>query len=676
MNEYVERLLGYNPNYDAQLLQRAYETAEKYHRGQKRKSGEDYIIHPMAVGIILADLGMDEGSIAASLLHDVLEDTDYTLEQMEKDFGKEIAGLVDGVTKLKNINYRSKEEEQAENIRKMFFAMTKDIRVLLIKLADRLHNLRTINYQTPQKIREKCQETLDIYAPLAARLGIYAFKFEMEDIAFKNLEPEAYEELDLEMKKRQVNRQGAIDEVIIDVHSLLGGTDIKYEIYGRQKHYYSIYKKMVYQNRQLDEIFDLTAVRIIVDSVKDCYGVLGAVHTQWTPIPGRFKDYIAMPKTNRYQSLHTTVIAKSGNPFEIQIRTKEMHRVAEYGIAAHWKYKEGRIGFDDDETKLAWLRQTLEWQQELKDPEEFMETVKMDLFSNQVFVFTPKGDVMELPAGSTPLDFAFKVHTDVGGKCVGAKVNGKMVPINYELQNGEIVSIITSSNAKPSLDWLKIVKTNSAKNKIRQYLKREAKAQTPEKTAAEKVKEAKEEALQKEQERIAEEQRKEKEEAKRLEQAKKKAPERTEGVRVKGVENLLIRYAKCCSPVPGDDIIGYTTKGRGVSIHRKDCSNIVSLPEHERARLIPVSWIYDESSPNFNAAMTLVAEDRKGLMSDISKTCTDMDININGLNLKKDKAGMVVVDMTLSIANTGDILKVISKMKQIKGVVDVYRANA
>lgn len=676
MNEYVERLLGYNPNYDAQLLQRAYETAEKYHRGQKRKSGEDYIIHPMAVGIILADLGMDEGSIAASLLHDVLEDTDYTLEQMEKDFGKEIAGLVDGVTKLKNINYRSKEEEQAENIRKMFFAMTKDIRVLLIKLADRLHNLRTINYQTPQKIREKCQETLDIYAPLAARLGIYAFKFEMEDIAFKNLEPEAYEELDLEMKKRQVNRQGAIDEVIIDVHRLLGGTDIKYEIYGRQKHYYSIYKKMVYQNRQLDEIFDLTAVRIIVDSVKDCYGVLGAVHTQWTPIPGRFKDYIAMPKTNRYQSLHTTVIAKSGNPFEIQIRTKEMHRVAEYGIAAHWKYKEGRIGFDDDETKLAWLRQTLEWQQELKDPEEFMETVKMDLFSNQVFVFTPKGDVMELPAGSTPLDFAFKVHTDVGGKCVGAKVNGKMVPINYELQNGEIVSIITSSNAKPSLDWLKIVKTNSAKNKIRQYLKREAKAQTPEKTAAEKAKEAKEEALQKEQEKIAEEQRKEKEEAKRLEQAKKKAPERTEGVRVKGVENLLIRYAKCCSPVPGDDIIGYTTKGRGVSIHRKDCSNIVSLPEQERARLIPVSWIYDESSPNFNAAMTLVAEDRKGLMSDISKTCTDMDININGLNLKKDKAGMVVVDMTLSIANTGDILKVISKMKQIKGVVDVYRANA
>ena len=676
MHEYVEQLLGYNPHYDAQLLKRAYETAEKYPRGQKRKSGEDYIIHPMAVGTILADLGMDEDSIAASLLHDVLEDTDYTLEQMERDFGKEITGLVDGVTKLKNISYRSKEEEQAENIRKMFFAMTKDIRVLLIKLADRLHNLRTINYQTPEKIREKCQETLDIYAPLAARLGIYAFKFEMEDIAFKNLEPNAYEELDREMKKRQVNRQDAIDEVISDVHKLLGDTGIEYEIYGRQKHYYTIYKKMVYQNRQLDEIFDLTAVRIIVDSVKDCYGVLGAVHTMWTPIPGRFKDYVAMPKTNRYQSLHTTVIAKSGNPFEIQIRTKEMHRVAEYGIAAHWKYKEGRAGEDDDETKLAWLRQTLEWQQELKDPEEFMETVKMDLFSNQVFVFTPKGDVMELPAGSTPLDFAFKVHTDVGGKCVGAKVNGKMVPINYELQNGEIVSIITSSNAKPSLDWLKIVKTNSAKNKIRQYLKKEAKAQTPEKTAAEKAKEAKEEALQKEQERIAEEQRKEKEEAKRLEQAKKKAPERTEGVRVKGVENLLIRYAKCCSPVPGDDIIGYTTKGRGVSIHRKDCSNICALPEQECARLIPVSWIYDESSPNFNAAMTLVAEDRKGLMSDISKTCTDMDININGLNLKKDKAGMVVVDMTLSIANTGDILKVISKMKQIRGVVDVYRANA
>ncbi len=673
MHEYVEQLLGYNPNYDAQLLQRAYETAERCHQGQKRRSGDDYITHPMAVGIILADLGMDEMSIAASLLHDVVEDTKYTLAQLQHDFGEEIAELVDGVTKLTNISYRTKEEEQAENIRKMFFAMTKDIRVLLIKLADRLHNLRTINYQTPQKIREKCQETLDVYAPLAARLGIYAFKFEMEDIAFKNLEPDAYENLVLEMQKRQVNRRDAIDEVISEVHKLLDDTDIKYEIYGRQKHYYSIYKKMVYQNRQLDEIFDLTAVRIIVNSVKDCYGVLGAVHTMWTPIPGRFKDYVAMPKPNRYQSLHTTVIAKSGNPFEIQIRTREMHRVAEYGIAAHWKYKEGKGEADDDETKLAWLRQTLEWYQELKDPEEFMETVKMDLFSNQVFVFTPKGDVMELPAGSTPLDFAFKVHTDVGGKCVGAKVNGKMVPINYELQNGEIVNIITSSSSKgPSLDWLKIVKTNSAKNKIRQYLKREARAQTPEKTAAEK---AREEAL-KEQERLAEEQRKEREEAKRLELAKRKAPERTEGVRVKGVENLLIRYAKCCNPVPGDDIIGYTTKGRGVSIHRKDCSNIRSLPEQDLARLIPVSWIPDENAPNFNAAMTIVAEDRKGLMSDISKTCTDMDININGLNLKKDKTGMVVIDMTLSIANTGDILKVISKMRQIKGVVDVYRANS
>ncbi|MBQ2228371.1 MAG: bifunctional (p)ppGpp synthetase/guanosine-3',5'-bis(diphosphate) 3'-pyrophosphohydrolase, partial [Firmicutes bacterium] len=392
MEEYVRQLLEYNPNYDAQLLEKAYLTAEKYHEGQFRKSGEPYIIHPMAVGRILAELGMDEVTIAGGLLHDIVEDTDYSLGQLQVDFGEQIAYLVDGVTKLTNINYESKEEQQAENIRKMFLAMSKDIRVLIIKLADRLHNLRTINYQTPKKIREKCQESLDIYAPLAARLGIYAFKFEMEDICFKNLEPEAYEKLDREMQQRQVRRQGVIDEVIREINKVLKDTGIEYEIYGRQKHYYSIYKKMQYQHKQLDEIFDLTAVRIIVDTVRDCYGVLGAVHTMWTPIPGRFKDYIAMPKPNRYQSLHTTVIGKSGNPFEIQIRTKEMHQVAEYGIAAHWKYKEG-ISSDDEEVKLAWLRQTIEWQQELKDPGEFMETVKVDLFSNQVFVFTPKGDV-------------------------------------------------------------------------------------------------------------------------------------------------------------------------------------------------------------------------------------------------------------------------------------------
>ncbi|MBR3720038.1 MAG: bifunctional (p)ppGpp synthetase/guanosine-3',5'-bis(diphosphate) 3'-pyrophosphohydrolase, partial [Firmicutes bacterium] len=508
----------------------------------------------------------------------------------------------------------------------------------------------------------------------AARLGIYAFKFEMEDICFKNLEPEAYEKLDQEMHARQVRRQGVIDEVIREINKVLKDTGIEYEIYGRQKHYYSIYKKMQYQHKQLDEIFDLTAVRIIVDTVRDCYGVLGAVHTMWTPIPGRFKDYIAMPKPNRYQSLHTTVIGKSGNPFEIQIRTKEMHQVAEYGIAAHWKYKEG-IASDDEEVKLAWLRQTIEWQQELKDPGEFMETVKVDLFSNQVFVFTPKGDVMELPAGSTPLDFAFKVHTAVGCKCVGAKVNGKMVPIDYVLQNGEIVDIVTSANSHPNLDWLKIVKTNSAKTKIRQYLKKESSVAAPEKSAALKAKEeAEKEAAKKEEDA----RKKAQEEAKKLAQALKKErrPERTKGVSVKGVSDLMIHFAKCCSPVPGDDIVGYTTKGRGVSIHRSDCSNIRALPENEKLRLIDVSWDEDESGQDFDAAISLIAEDRKGLFSDVSKVCLDMDIDISGLNAKKDKDGVVNMDLMLSLANTGDILKVMARMKQIKGVIDVYRTRS
>ena len=674
MEEYVRQLLDYNPNYDAQLLEKAYLTAEKYHEGQFRKSGEPYIIHPMAVGRILAELGMDEVTIAGGLLHDIVEDTDYSLGQLQVDFGEQIAYLVDGVTKLTNINYESKEEQQAENIRKMFLAMSKDIRVLIIKLADRLHNLRTINYQTPKKIREKCQESLDIYAPLAARLGIYAFKFEMEDICFKNLEPEAYEKLDREMQQRQVRRQGVIDEVIREINKVLKDTGIEYEIYGRQKHYYSIYKKMQFQHKQLDEIFDLTAVRLIVDTVRDCYGVLGAVHTMWTPIPGRFKDYIAMPKPNRYQSLHTTVIGKSGNPFEIQIRTKEMHQVAEYGIAAHWKYKEG-ISSDDEEVKLAWLRQTIEWQQELKDPGEFMETVKVDLFSNQVFVFTPKGDVMELPAGSTPLDFAFKVHTAVGCKCVGAKVNGKMVPIDYVLQNGEIVDIVTSANSHPNLDWLKIVKTNSAKTKIRQYLKKEASTGVPEKSAAVKAKEeADKEAARKEEEA----RKKAQEEAKKLAQAlkKEKRPERTRGVSVKGVSNLMIHFAKCCSPVPGDDIVGYTTKGRGVSIHRTDCTNIRALPEAEKLRLIDVSWDDAESGQDFDAAISLITEDRKGLFSDVSKVCLDMDIDISGLNAKKDKDGTCTMDLTLSLANTDDIVKVMSRMKQIKGVLDVFRTRS
>ena len=474
-SEFLDTILQFNPHYDIELIGRAYDVAEEMHRGQLRKSGEPYLIHPMAVAEILADLGMDEETIIAGLLHDVVEDTEYTEEQLVSEFGEEVGLLVDGVTKLGSLKFKSKEERQAENLRKMFLAMSKDIRVLIIKLSDRLHNLRTINYMTHDKIIEKCRETLDIYAPLAARLGIYAMKMELEDIALKFLEPEAYYDLAEQVNERKEEREKSIETVVEEIRKSLDEIGIKYDIYGRSKHFYSIYKKMKYQHKNLDEIFDLMAVRVIVETVRDCYAVLGMVHTMWHPIPGRFKDYIAMPKPNMYQSLHTTVISDGGKPFEIQIRTYEMHRIAEYGIAAHWKYKEG-IKSDTEEVKLSWLRQALEWQKDVNDPKEFMESLKMDLFSGQVFVFTPQGDVIELPAESTPLDFAFKIHSDVGAKCVGAKVNGKMVPIDHKLENGNIVEIVTSPNAAgPSIDWLKMAKSSSARNKIRQWLKKENK---------------------------------------------------------------------------------------------------------------------------------------------------------------------------------------------------------
>ena len=474
-SEFLDTILEFNPNYDIELIGHAYDVAEEMHRGQLRKSGEPYLIHPMAVAEILADLGMDEETIVAGLLHDVVEDTSYTEEELIVDFGEDVAMLVDGVTKLASLKFESKEERQAENLRKMFLAMSKDIRVLIIKLSDRLHNLRTINYMTHDKIIEKCRETLDIYAPLAARLGMYAIKMELEDIALKFLEPEAYYDLAEQVSQRKGEREDAINDVVERIDNALKDIDIHYDIYGRSKHFYSIYKKMKYQHKTLDEIFDLMAVRIIVDSVKDCYAVLGLVHTMWTPIPGRFKDYIAMPKPNMYQSLHTTVVGDNGKPFEIQIRTYEMHKIAEYGIAAHWKYKEG-ITTDKEEVNLSWLRQALEWQKDANDPKEFMESLKMDLFSSQVFVFTPNGDVIELPAGATPLDFAFKIHSDVGYKCVGAKDNGKMVTIDHPLENGDIVEIVTNPNAVgPSIDWLKIAKSSSARNKIRQWLKKKTK---------------------------------------------------------------------------------------------------------------------------------------------------------------------------------------------------------
>ncbi len=722
MDKFIEELLSYNSHYDVDLISRAYARAEELHKEQRRRSGEPYIVHPMAVAKILAEIGIDSVGIAAGILHDVVEDTKYTVDDVREEFGPEIALIVDGVTKLTSFVYESKEERQAETIRKMFLAMSKDIRVLIIKLADRLHNMRTIEYMTPSKIREKSRETLEIYAPLAARLGMFRFKFELEDIAFKNLEPEAYRMLDEQMKEHNARYSQAIERIIGGINDALAETGIKYEVYGRSKHYYSIYKKMKFQNKELNEIFDLTAVRIIVDTVKDCYAVLGIVHTMWTPIPGRFKDYIAMPKPNMYQSLHTTVIGSSGEPFEIQIRTREMHLVAEYGIAAHWKYKEG-IEHDDEEVKLAWLRQTLEWQNEIDSSQEFVEAVKMDLFSNQVFVFSPKGDVMELPAGSTPIDFVFKIHSAIGNQCVGAKVNGKMVPINYELKNGEIVEIITNPNSKgPSTDWLKIVKTSSAKTKIRQFLKKENKSANADRGREALEKAARRKGYDPEQilinryldkaqkaqsfstlddmfisagfggsalnrtlllcagyyhaEKQAELKHQEMVEAGRIKKAKNR-PEKTRGVTVKGVDNLLIHFAKCCNPVPGDEIIGYTTKGRGVSVHRKDCVNILAMPEAEQGRLIDVDWELNEEDGEmyFDASLSILAEDRKGLMADVSRVCEDCDVNIVALTCKTDKAGSSTIDITLSISNTNDIEKLQSRFRQVRGVADVYRAN-
>lgn len=724
MEDFLHKMLEINANYDIDLLERAYIKAEEVHQGQKRKSGEDYLTHPMEVALILADLGMDEDTLAAGLLHDTVEDTPYTQEDLRTDFGEDVALLVDGVTKLKSLVFENKEERQAENLRKMFLAMSKDIRVLIIKLADRLHNLRTINYMSETQIREKCNETLEIYAPLASRLGMYTMKFELEDIALKELEPEIYYNLVDQVKVKKAQREANIKAVIVQIEKALDGLDIRYEIKGRNKHFYSIYQKMKYQNKQLDEIFDLTAVRIIVDTVKDCYAVLGAVHTMWKPIPGRFKDYIAMPKPNRYRSLHTTVIGNGGEPFEIQIRTVEMNKVAEYGIAAHWKYKEG-ISEEKEEMKLAWIRQTLEWQKDLSDSKEFMETLKMDLFSNQVFVFTPKGDVIELPAGSTPLDFAFKIHTDVGAKCVGAKVNGKMVPIDYTLKNGEIVNIVTSSSSKgPSIDWLKIAQSNTARNKIRQYLKKENKGENIEKgkdmlekyikrkgydpkqlirvswinKAAKTYNQASSDELYTSlsyggvmlskvlntllgyyhEERQTELKKKEKEERQAAAQlaAKKKERQRNQtGVTVEGMDDLLIRFSRCCNPVPGDRIVGFITKGRGISIHRTDCANITSLPETEKQRLIKVEWDSEKAGQDYDVDIHILADDRKGLFADVSRACEEMDINISGVNYKGTKENIVNIIMTIRLSNIDQLEKVLRRLKNVPDIIDVQRAS-
>ena len=722
MTEYVQMLMSYNPKFDAELLERAQIRATQLHEGQKRKSGEPYIIHPLAVGKILAEIGMDDHTVVAGILHDVVEDTVFTYEDVKNEFGEDIALMVDGVTKLTNLVYSSKEEAQAENIRKMFLAMSKDIRVLVIKLCDRLHNMRTIEYMKPEKVQEKCRETLEVYAPIAARLGMYKFKIELEDISFMNLYPGEYKKIDQAMQHRFSRPEDDIDYLIEQVRAVLDEVGLKYEIYGRTKHYYSIYKKTIVQHKEVDEIFDLAAIRVIVDDVKDCYAALGTIHTKWTPIPGRFKDFIAMPKSNRYQSIHTTVLSETGTPFEIQIRTWEMHQIAEYGIAAHWKYKEGITAeSENEEIKLSWIRQTLEWQKDIRDSQEFFETLKVDLFSGQVFVFTPKGDVMELPKGATPLDFAYKIHSRVGEQCIGAKVNGKMVPINYVLQNGEIVDIVTSTTSKgPSTDWLKIVKTNSARNKIRQYLKKENKVvgsargrEMLEKACTRKGFEVPKILSDKHIERASKKlgfpsvadlyaalsaggalinktllicisferdeelsaiKQKERLLEKQVASTEKLKPS-TRGVKVKGVDNLLIRFARCCNPIPGDEIIGYTTKGRGVSVHRADCVNMLSVNETQEERFIPVEWDLDGAKMHFETELTILGEDRKGFLSDISKVCDDMDVEITGVQATTDNLGGCEITLTLAIANTGDNEKLMAHMKQLKGVNEVYRAK-
>ena len=723
--EFLDYIKSFNEGYDLELIGRAYDVAAKMHEGQFRKSGEPYLIHPVATAKILAEMGMDDSAIVAGLLHDVVEDTNYTKEDLAAEFGEEIAELVDGVTKLGTIVFENKEKRQVENLRKMFLAMSKDIRVLIIKLADRLHNIRTIQFMSEQKIQDKCNETIDIYAPLAARLGMYNVKSEYEDTAMQYLYPKEYKNIADRINARKEERQQLLDHITSELKEALDDMNIHYTIKGRSKHFYSIFKKMKYQNKDLDEIFDLNAVRIIVDSIRDCYAVLGIVHTIWTPIPGRFKDYIAMPKPNMYQSLHTTVIGDEGVPFEIQIRTFEMHRIAEYGIAAHWKYKEG-VTKDKEEVKLAWLRQALEWQKETNDPREFMESLRVDLFSSQVFVFTPAGDVIELPKGSCPLDFAFKIHTDVGAKCIGAKVNGRMVPIDHELQNGDIIEIMTSPNASgPSIDWLKMVKSSTARTKIRQWLKRETKSddiekgrQLLEKYLRRKEADVKEATRNANVQRVMkemnfntqdemynqianggslvgkvgsrligyiteekEEEKKKEEntiEAMKVSETPKKIPHHKDnaGVIVKGMDNLMIRVAKCCNPVPGDDIIGFITKGRGISVHRTDCANMTSLPEEEKLRFIDVEWDMSQDA-EYDAEVTILANDRKGLFSDISKVCESNDIRMTGVHtgtLKTD--GTITITLTLAIVNIGQMEKLLLSFKNVPSVIKVYRSKA
>lgn len=716
-----KKVLAYNVNFNIEVLEKAYRVAEKAHEGQMRESGEPFVSHPLEVAYILADLELDCDTLVGALLHDVVEDTSMTINDINQEFGESVGLIVDGVTKLGKIQYTTAEEQQVENLRKMFLAMAKDVRVILIKLADRLHNMRTIKVKSEYKQREKARETLEVYAALAHRLGMSKIKWELEDLSLKYIDPVAYKEITESIKLKKQQREQFINDIMETLKTKTAEMRISSHVMGRAKHFYSIYRKMFAQNKSIDELYDLFAVRVIVDSIKDCYAVLGMVHELYYPIPGRFKDYIAMPKPNMYQSLHTTVIGPDGTPFEIQIRTWEMHRVAEYGIAAHWKYKEGVSGESDVDAKLEWIRQLLEIQNSVVDADDFMRTLKIDLFADEVFVFTPKGDIINLPAGSTPIDFAFSIHSAVGCKMSGVKVNGKITTLDYILQNGDIVEVMTSSSVKgPSRDWLKLCKTSGARSKINQWLKRECRDEniqhgkelidrelkrvnlthnqlfrtewvnmlcrkysfsslddiyaavgygglTVNKVVG-KLREEYRQAVKREKPEI--------EEiipAEASQQKKKKTA--SNGVVVEGIEGCLVRFSRCCNPVPGDDIVGYITRGRGVSIHRKDCTNIVSGERRgDTERYIRVYWEQEQDKNTaYLSEIQIFATDRKGLLAEIAGAISELKILITGLNSKTNKDQEAFVDITIEINSKDELNQVVRKLKNITGVYNVRR---
>jgi len=706
----IARIKEYNPKAELDIVKKAYKFAASAHAGQKRKSGDNYMVHPIEVAYILAQLQMDIITIAAGLLHDVVEDTEITLEKLEAEFGPEAATLVDGVTKLSRIAYKSKEEQQVENLRKMFLAMAKDIRVILIKLADRLHNMRTLKHQPVHKQKEIAEETLEIFAPLAHRLGIFKIKWELEDLAFRYLHPENYYQLVKRISMKRKTWGNYINRFIEQLKEKAEEMEIPVDIQGRSKHFYSIYNKMVRQEKDINEIYDLIAIRIIVDNIKDCYAVLGMIHSLWKPIPGRFKDYIAMPKPNMYQSLHTTVIGPEGEPVEIQIRTWDMHRTAEYGIAAHWRYKEGKSGDQGFDKKLSWLRQILEWQQELGDAREFMESLKIDLFSDRVYVFTPRGDVMELPAGSVPIDFAYRVHTMVGHQCIGAKVNGRIVPLDYKLKTGDIVEILTAKGSGPSRDWLSLVQTSQAKNRIRSWFKKEKREENLLKGKELLEREAKKAGLAPgdvlKSGQLLEAARRynissvddlyvavgdggvtplqvlgQLKELFSLKESKGSAPvvkpwdgygKASQGVRVKGVENLMVRLARCCNPIPGDDIVGYITRGRGISIHRGDCPNIGHARQNEKERLVDVTWDAEEGAV-YQVQLEALALDRPRLAMDIMNTIAETKTIINSVHARAKRNNLAVVDLKIEIRSMEHLHYLMEKIRRVKDVLEVKR---